>query len=103
MDLILEFFVNNYLWFLIISLILIFGLIGYVVDVREKRTPKLHFGNKDDLNDGGLENEDKSLVELLEEDGYDEEKIEINSNIKMGINDVINKSIIKEENELQDE
>ena len=34
MNVILNFFVNNYIWFLIISLILIFALIGYFVDTK---------------------------------------------------------------------
>lgn len=32
----IDFLVNNYFWFLIISLILIFALIGYLVDTSEK-------------------------------------------------------------------
>ena len=32
----IDFLVNNYFWFLIISLILIFALIGYLVDTNEK-------------------------------------------------------------------
>lgn len=36
MQAILDFLVNNYLWFLIISLILIFALIGYLVDTSEQ-------------------------------------------------------------------
>ncbi len=35
MNVILNFFVNNYLWFLIICLILIFALIGYFVDIKK--------------------------------------------------------------------
>lgn len=36
-----DFLVNNYLWFLVISLILIFALIGYLVDTSmNKKTPK---------------------------------------------------------------
>ena len=32
----IDFLVNNYLWFLIIALILVFALIGYLVDTSEK-------------------------------------------------------------------
>lgn len=32
----IDFLVNNYFWFLIISLILVFALIGYLVDTSEK-------------------------------------------------------------------
>lgn len=33
----IDFLVNNYLWFLVISLILVFALIGYLVDTNEKK------------------------------------------------------------------
>lgn len=36
MDALRTFLVNNYLWFLIISLILIFALIGYLADAKRK-------------------------------------------------------------------
>lgn len=32
----IDFLVNNYLWFIIIALILIFALIGYLVDTSER-------------------------------------------------------------------
>ena len=35
MSVILEFLANNYIWFLVISLILIFALIGYLVDTKQ--------------------------------------------------------------------
>ena len=65
MEIILNFLVDNYLWFLIISLILIFGLIGYIVDTNEKKAPKLHFGDESDVNDE--EQTGTSLKELIEE------------------------------------
>jgi len=37
MDFIVDFLVNNYMWFLVITIILIFALIGYVVDSREEK------------------------------------------------------------------
>jgi len=78
METILNFLVDNYLWFLIISLILIFGLIGYIVDTHEKKTPKLHFGEEDDLNMETLvTDETKSLKELIEETETIEEVSEI--------------------------
>ncbi len=33
MNTLIDFLINNYIWFLIISLILIFALIGYLVDL----------------------------------------------------------------------
>lgn len=32
MEKVIDFLLNNYIWFLVISLILIFALIGYLVD-----------------------------------------------------------------------
>ncbi|MCI9280333.1 MAG: hypothetical protein HFJ02_06015 [Bacilli bacterium] len=32
----IDFLVNNYLWFIIVSVVLIFALIGYLVDTSEK-------------------------------------------------------------------
>ena len=106
MEIILNFFVENYLWFLIISLILIFGLIGYIVDAYEKRTPKLHFGDNDDINEESPINEDKSLKELLEE--HDDNDMEKNLNEAVSLpNLTINESLdmLEEtkENELPNE
>lgn len=36
----IDFLVNNYLWFIIIALILVFALIGYLVDTSEKANKK---------------------------------------------------------------
>jgi len=66
MEIILNFLVDNYLWFLIISLILVFGLIGYIVDTHEKKTPKLNFRDDEEVNNDTIE-EDKSLADLTEE------------------------------------
>lgn len=37
MDILIEFLLNNYIWFLVISLILIFALIGYLVDANSNK------------------------------------------------------------------
>lgn len=37
MDILVDFLLNNYIWFLVMSLIIIFALIGYLVDTT---TPK---------------------------------------------------------------
>lgn len=37
MDTLIEFLLNNYIWFLVISLILIFALIGYLVDTNSNK------------------------------------------------------------------
>jgi len=46
MDTLIDFLLNNYIWFLIISLILVFALIGYLVDIT---TPKLKNKKEDSL------------------------------------------------------
>ena len=46
MDTLIEFLLNNYIWFLVISLILIFALIGYLVDIntnKDKDTKKFYW------------------------------------------------------------
>ncbi|MBQ4583787.1 MAG: hypothetical protein IJA94_02745 [Bacilli bacterium] len=35
MEVILDFLVNNYIWFLVITLIMLFALIGYLVDIKK--------------------------------------------------------------------
>lgn len=44
----IDFLVNNYLWFIIISLILIFALIGYLVDTNEKKNKEMIEDNEVD-------------------------------------------------------
>lgn len=43
MGVILDFLVNNYIWFLVITFILLFALIGYLVDIKkdERFTKKI--------------------------------------------------------------
>ena len=38
MDVLVNFLLDNYIWFLIISLIIIFALIGYLVDMMNIKT-----------------------------------------------------------------
>ena len=77
METVLNFLVENYLWFLIISLILIFGLIGYIVDSHEKKAPKLHFEeDNEDVTNLNVQ-EDKSLKELLAENNTENNSINL--------------------------
>ena len=46
----IDFLVNNYLWFLIITLTLIFALIGYLVDTNEKKQTG-ELASKSDINE----------------------------------------------------
>lgn len=103
METILNFLVDNYLWFLIISLILIFGLIGYIVDSREKKTPKLHFGEETESEvDLVVAEEGKSLKELLEEN----DKVENGENkeiVNPEITPVVIESIDDNNENIEDE
>lgn len=38
MEIFIDFLVNNYIWFLLITIILFFSLIGYIVDSKEQKT-----------------------------------------------------------------
>ncbi len=41
MDILIDFLLNNYIWFLVISLIILFALIGYLVDASQiKEEPR---------------------------------------------------------------
>lgn len=56
----IDFLVNNYLWFLVISLILIFALIGYLVDTTTKqKKPHLEKNEQANLAQNSEVNEQK--------------------------------------------
>lgn len=38
MDFLIDFLVNNYFWFLLITIVLFFSLVGYIVDSKEQKT-----------------------------------------------------------------
>lgn len=59
----IDFLVNNYLWFLIISLILVFALIGYLVDTSEQSGKNK---KEDVLNDSVIEPNVEDLKSLDE-------------------------------------
>ena len=40
MEIFTDFLVNNYMWFLVITIVLVFSLIGYIVDTRENKEVK---------------------------------------------------------------
>ena len=88
MSVILKFFVSNYVWFLVISFILIFALIGYFVDTKkdERFSEKIEIDKELEsrLAAAGAANltinqmmqspvkSDSDAVEALEEDALDE-------------------------------
>jgi len=72
MDTLVDFLLNNYIWFLIISLILIFALIGYLVDIT---TPRLKKNKEEKINKEIVENDKKikvhPSVEAYAEEDFD--------------------------------
>ena len=70
MDAFTNFLANNYVWFLIISLILIFALIGYLVDVNEMKNGKRQRKKKEEIKvvDFSTVDQSKSLNESIKDD-----------------------------------
>ena len=60
----IDFLVNNYFWFLVISLILVFALIGYLVDTNEK---------KESVN---LENDEKEIGSVNLEQSWESSNLD---------------------------
>ena len=75
MENILNFITNNYLWFLIIAIILLLALLGYFVDVRKASDDSPFKKSKDDKN-------------IANEENLENVKIENN----MSLNEMINNS-----------
>lgn len=48
MEMFIDFLTNNYMWFLVITLFLIFSLIGYIVDSREQKNMNVFGGTNID-------------------------------------------------------
>lgn len=65
----IDFLVSNYLWFLVISLILVFALIGYLVDTNEKKDKEdiPEEKNEEQTNEVNM-NQDEESTEILEFD-----------------------------------
>lgn len=79
MDTLVEFLLNNYIWFLVISLILIFALIGYLVDNntnRDKEKKKV-----------------KPVMPITEE-----KKLEIHPSVEVYTSDEFDDPLIKDKN-----
>ena len=68
MEEIIEFVANNYAWFLTITIVLIFALIGYIYDAK-KNSADLVKKQEDELNEEIMDNlvslEGKSLAETV--------------------------------------
>lgn len=79
MNTLIAFLLDNYIWFLIISLILIFALIGYLVDAN---TPHEKEKNK------------VTPITPIKE----EKKVEIHPSVEMYTNDEFDDPLIKDRN-----
>lgn len=90
----IDFLADNYLWFLIISLILIFALIGYLVDTNEKKQQEKQ---KNSLG-GGI-----PTIENEMEISPKEEKNIMANNVLPQENNTINQNTVVGTTELLDE
>ena len=79
MDTLIEFLLDNYIWFLVISLILIFALIGYLVDANTNRDKE--------------EKKVKPVMPMTEE-----KKIGIHPSVEVYTNDEFDDPLIKDRN-----
>ncbi len=70
---IISFVVDNYIWFIVISVILVFALIGYIVDVTSKQNISK---NTKETNNNVIEiSEDKPINEIVSEKKPSEKEI----------------------------
>lgn len=99
MDAFTNFLANNYVWFLIISLILIFALIGYLVDSKEIKTGKKLKKQKEELKvvDFSTIDQSKSLNQSLKEESSN--SLNLDEYVKKSEN---NNSIVSEEKKITD-
>lgn len=85
MDTILNFITQNYLWFLVIAIILLLALIGYFVDVKK------------DSDDSPFKKE-KRPKKSQEDDTFANVKVENNMSLNEMINNTNNKQVNNAEN-----
>ena len=79
MDTLIDFLLNNYIWFLVISLILIFALIGYLVDATTNK---------------GEEKKKVKPIAPLKED----KKVSVHPSVEVYTNDEFDDPLIKDKN-----
>lgn len=100
MDAFTNFLANNYVWFLIISLILIFALIGYLVDSKEIKSGKKIRKQKEELKvvDFSTIDQSKSLNQSIKE----ENKTDLNLDNYVSKTNEVNKTTEENLNTLND-
>ena len=80
MDTLIEFLLNNYIWFLVISLILVFALIGYLVDSNTNTQDK-------------KKKQIKPIAPIKED-----KKIEVHPSVEVYTNDEFDDPLINDKN-----
>ena len=100
MDAFTNFLANNYVWFLIISLILIFALIGYLVDSKEIKSGKKIKKQNEELKvvDFSTIDQSKSLNQSIKE----ENKTDLNLDNYVNKTNEVNKTTEENLNTLND-
>ena len=79
MNVLIDFLLNNYVWFLVISLILIFALIGYLVDATTNK-----------------EKDNKKVTPIVPI--KEEKKVNIHPSVAVYTNDEFDDPLIKDKN-----
>lgn len=77
----IDFLVNNYLWFIIIALILVFALIGYLVDTSEKKTKEENMDGDLSLEAPTIENNHFEKIESANMNTDSEEMQELEKDV----------------------
>ena len=86
-----EFLANNYIWFVILDIFVLFGLIGYFVD-KKKRNKKVY--ETEVLETINVDNDKEDIVEEL--------NVQLGDKADKSLNSVVN-SINNEENKEETE
>ena len=96
MESIIEFISNNYAWFLTITIILLFALIGYIYDTKRDKTDLLK-KQEVELDEAAIENivapEGKSLADVVTNSK--------NINIETKQVELVDKSILSDNENLE--
>ena len=91
MEIFIEFLTKNYIWFLVVSIVLLFSLIGFLVETRKNPKPKDGTENKEkpikekkkkkskDKKEAILEDNTPTIEELIKAQENKEQKLEGNS------------------------
>lgn len=91
MEIFIEFLTKNYIWFLVVSIVLLFSLIGFLVETSKNPKPKDETENKEkpikekkkkkskDKKEAILEDNTPTIEELIKAQENKEQKLEENS------------------------